>query len=291
MRVKSVIIVISVLSVILLEGAVLAIDQTLLLKLLELKRESYLNRRGELSIDITPVYSQDKSIVPWTITKNYNYNLNTNIRLGLSDRLELSVLVPYTTMQKEVFTNAWNTYRGAGMGDPRFTFQYEMLSEKVNRPATYLTGGLRLPMGKSYFDGVPVNELAPGSGYYATTWGLSFLKSIDPTALFWGFDYQWTFPRADYNPADILGYNLGLAWSLNQSVNLSLGLSGAVVGEDRQVVNGVEQTLNPAYNISGLSVSSNVLVSSGVFVNPSIFFGLTDEESDFIFSLGMSLKR
>jgi len=269
----------------------LAIDQTLLLKLLELKRESYLNRRGELSIDITPVYSQDKSLVPWTITKNYNYNLNTNFRLGLSDRLEFSLLIPFTSMQKEQYVSAWETYRGAGMGDPRFNFQYEMLSEKMNRPATYLTGGLRLPLGKSYFDGLPANELAPGSGYYATTWGLSFLKSIDPTALFWGFDYQWTFPREDYNPADIMGYNIGLAWALNQSVSLSLGLSGAVVGEDKQIVNGLEQTLNPAYNITGLSIGSNVMVSSGLFLNPSVFFGLTDEESDLIFSMGMSLKR
>ena len=275
----------------LLTSSALAIDQTLLLKLLELKRESYLSRRGEFSLDLVGSYSQDKSIIPWSVTKTYYYNLNTTARLGLSDRLEVSLKVPFSSSLREVYISDWSTYRGSGVGDPSLNFQLEILSERINRPATYLTGGVRMPLARSSYDNPPPQEITFGSGHYALTGGLSFLKSIDPCALYWGLEYQWVAPRADFNPADNISYNMGLAWSLNQTVNLSLGMSGAVVGEDQKVISGVETPISSAYNVFGLALGSNVVVSPGLFLNPNLYIGLADEDTDFIFSLGITLRK
>lgn len=281
---------IGLICILLFTGVSLAIDQTLLLKLLELKRESYLSRRGELSLDIAASYSQDKYLVPWSVTKSYYYNLNTTLRLGVSDRLEVNLKVPFSSSLKEVFVTDWVNYRGNGAGDPSFNFQLEILSERINRPATYLTGGVRMPLARSSYDNPPPNEIVFGSGHYALNGGLSFLKSIDPCALYWGLEYQWVAPRENFNPADSVSYNMGLAWSLNQAVSLSLGLSGAVVGEDKRIVSGMETPVSSAYNITGLSLGSNVVVSPGLFLNPNLYMGLADEDTDFVFSLGLTLR-
>jgi hypothetical protein len=271
----------------LFSSAALAIEQSLLLKLLELKRESYLAKRGEVALDLVLSYTQDYSVVPWYVVKSSSYNMNANIRLGISNRLEATLRLPFTSMLRDEFVGSWETYRAAGMRDPIVTFEYELLQERFNRPATYLVVGARLPLGRSSYDGLKSDELALGSGHYATNWGLSFLKSIDPCVVYWGLEYLWTLRRDDYDPADIISYNGGLAWSLNQQASLSLGISGAVVGEDKRS----GQPASTAYNTTALSIGTTFILSPNVYLNPTVMYGLTEEEDDFLFSFGLSMKK
>lgn len=252
-----------------------AIDQSLLLKLLELRRESYLTRRGEVSLDLVASYSQDYSLVPWYLTKNMTCNLSANLRLGISNRLEASLRLPFSLLVQDQFVTSWEAYRSSGMGDPTLAVEYEVLQERFNRPATYLTAGFRLPLGKSVYDDLGSNELALGSGHYAAHCGLSFLKSIDPCVVYWGAQYLWTFKRGEYDPEDVLSYNGGLGWSLNQRVNLSLGLSGSI----------------SAYHSASLSIGSTFVIDPAFYISPTVIMGLTEEEDDFLFSMGVSLRK
>jgi hypothetical protein len=267
-----------------------AIEQSLLLKLLELKRESYISKRGELYADLAPSYTQDQSVIPWAITKNSSANLNLNMRLGMSNRLQASLQIPYSSLSRTIDTNTRQYYKGTGLGDPSLSFQYELLSEKINRPNVYLVWGNTFPLGKSSHNNLAADELPTGSGYFSSSLGFSFLKSIDPCVVYWGGDYQWVFRRGDYDPGDVISYNGGIGVSLNQNINLSLGVVGAVTREDTQMVNGVEQTVSSSSNRTGLVIGSTIIFNPDFYLTPSIIIGATQEENDFLFSFGITRK-
>ena len=271
--------------------SVQAIEQSLLLKLLELKRESYLARRGEVILDLVSSYSQDHTVIPWKVINSSSYDLSATVRLGISNRLEAYLRLPFSSLFKEEFVTDWQRYRAVGMRDPTLGFEYELSQEKFNRPATYLTIGARLPLAKSSYDNLAEDELELGSGHYATNWGLSFLKSIDPCVIYWGLEYLWTFKKEKFDPADLINYYGGLGWSLNQQVSLNLGISGTVVGEDKRIISGVEQVESSAYNLTGMSIGSTFVINPNFCISPTLVLGITDEENDFLFSLGLSFEK
>lgn len=270
--------------------AALAIDQSLLLKLLELKRISYLAKRGELNFDLVPSYNQDSSVVPWSITKNTTTAVDLGLRLGLSSKVEAGVKIPYNTINRKVYASGWESQRGAGFGDPSFSLQLEFLPETYNRPAAYLNLGATLPMAKSSFDVLPAGEIATGNGYFSFNSGISLLKSIDPVVVYGGVGYQMNLRRGNYSAGNSINYNAGLGWSLNESANLSLGISGGIVGEDKQIIGGAEQPVSTGYNHTALSLGSTFIMSRDLFVTPTVSVGLTDEETDFVFSFGVTTK-
>ena len=274
----------------LFESVSLAISETLLFKLLELKRESYLSRRGELNLDIIPSYSQDTALVPWSITKGSVSSVAMNLRFGLSNRLEASLKIPYLAINRKVFISSWESFQGLGIGDPSISTQFELLSESINRPAVYLGLGATLPLTRSTFDDHLPSEIAVGNGYALYDAGLSFLKSLDPAVVYGGIDYQLSQKRGNYDPADALNYNAGIGFALNQSVSLSIGLSGAVVGEARQVTGGVDTTLTSSYNHTALSLGVTLVFWKDLIFNPTVLIGLTEDENDFTFSFGVTKR-
>ncbi len=280
-----------ILLVICLACSAQAIEQSLLFKLLEIRRESYLQKPGEITLDITPYYVQDKALVPWSIIKSYSYNVNTSLRLGISHRLELSLKIPYSATFRETWVGSWESFHGSGAGDPSLSFQYEIIQEKYNRPAVYLIGGLTMPTAKSYLDKIAANEIPIGLGHYSTNWGLTFLKSLDPCVAYWGGEYRWIIKRENYDPADLLTIYGGVGWSLNQQVNISLAFNDTIAGEDKLITDGAEKVVSSAYNQASLCLGSTFIINPKFYINPSIILGMSDEESDYTFSLGFSFVK
>lgn len=280
----------ALLALLIFESASLAISETLLFKLLELKRESYLSRRGELNLDIIPSYSQDTALVPWSITKSSVSSVGMNLRVGVSNRLEASLKIPYLVINRKVFVSSWESFRGSGIGDPSISTQFELLSERFNRPAVYLGLGATLPLTRSSFDNLSPREIAVGNGYALYDAGISFLKSSDPAVIYGGIDYQLSQKRGNYDPADVLNYNTGIGFALNQSVSVSIGISGAVVGEERQVVGGIETPVTSSYNHTALSLGVTLVFWKDLIFNPNVMIGLTEDETDFAFSFGVTKR-
>lgn len=257
-------------SVLWFSQSVQAIDQALLMNLLQLKQESYLSKKGELFLDIIPTYSQDESIVPWSITKFASYGFGLNFRLGLTNRLEAALKLPYSSSFKSVYTSKWDSSSCSGLSDPSLSFRYELQTESFEKPSVYLSLTGTLPLSYNL--------------------GWSFLKSIDPVVVYGGLDYQLNLGRDSYKPGDQIIYNGGLSFALNQQISLSLGLAGAYVTCDRNVVNGVDQPVSSAYNRVGLNLGPTFVISPDLTINPNIFYGLTKEETDFVFSFSLTRR-
>jgi hypothetical protein len=275
-------IIIVLLLTILTAGAARAINQALLLKLLELERESYLSKRGEINLDLTPAYTQDSLLVPWALTQSSLYSCGIGLRVGLSNRVELSLRQPYYYESKKTYTGSWSKMSGSGWGDTSLSLQLQILPESYNNPSTYLNFGASLPTARSQFSGLAPSEIAFGTGYFSCSTGLSFIKSIDPTVLYCGFDYQTNIKRDGYDPADTFSYNGGIGVAINQAVNLSFGLGGAVVGDDA--------IFGPAYQRAAASIGATIIIDNDFYLSPLLSIGLTPEENDYAFTFSLTRK-
>ena len=285
----------SLLALFLFSSASVAIEQTLWLRLLELQKESYLAKKGEWRLSYGVGYGQDLINYPAINAYAYStsYNLPLSLSYGLTPRLELSVRSSFSTTRKKVsILNVDSWYYAGGVGDTRLLAQYEWSAEKINRPQINVTIGLKIPTAPSPYDNLQPDQLPVGNGELASIIGITFLKSSDPCVLYWGGEYEYNWGRDDFKSGDAIRYFGGLSAALNSQINLSLGLSGAVLREDQVIEGGRARTVfgAEAKNRTGLTIGTTYIVDPKFFIEPSVIVGLTDEEEDFSFSLGLTRK-
>lgn len=272
-----------------------AIEQSLWLRLLELQKESYLAKKGEWRLSMGIGYGQD--LVNYPVFNAYSYSTSYNIPLslsyGLTPKLELSVRSSVSGTRKKVsFLNGDSWYYAGGVGDTRLLAQYEWSAEKINRPQINVTVGLKIPTAPSPYDNLQAEQLPIGNGEPATIFGLTFLKSADPCVVYWGGEYEYNWGRDDFKSGDSIRYFGGLSTALNSQINLSLGLSGAILREAQVIEGGRFRAVfgAEAKNRTGLVIGSTYIADPKFFIEPSVIVGLTDEEEDFSFSLGLTRK-
>lgn len=279
----------------LLTSTTFAIEQTLWLRLLELQKESYLAKKGEWRLSYGIGYGQDLINYPAINAYSYStsYNIPISVSYGLTPKLELSLRSSISGNRKKVsILNMDSWYFAGGVGDTRLLAQYEWSAEKINRPQINVTVGLKIPTAPSPYDNLRPDQLPLGNGELASIIGLTFLKSSDPCVLYWGGEYEYNWGRDDFRSGDSIRYFGGLSTALNGQINFSLGLSGAILREDQVIEGGRARTVfgAEAKNRTGLVLGSTYILDPKFFIEPSIIVGLTDEEEDFSFSLGLTRK-
>lgn len=133
-------------------------------------------------------------------------------RAGLYDRLECWLTTPGTyTYIQDVSTNDYVRETDSwDLGDISFGLQYLLIPESEDFPAISITTGVNAPTGKMSYRKVgntwqdPLNN---GSGHWGASFGLSFVRTVDPAILFGGIDYNHSFPNT------IDGYDIDHRWT------------------------------------------------------------------------------
>jgi hypothetical protein len=136
--------------------------------------------------------------------------------------------------------------------------------------------------------------LSLGSGHWEASFGVQFIKTVDPIVLFAGVHYAHPFESRYFvndavravNPGEIGGYNFGFGFAVNENISLSAQISGSYqsnAGADGTTVFG--SSSEPVSLRSALTYRC----SKRTYVEPSVVIGLDDETSDFI--LGISLTH
>ncbi|MGH3428217.1 MAG: hypothetical protein ACRDQZ_11745 [Mycobacteriales bacterium] len=179
--------------------------------------------------------------------------LFNTLRYGLTNRLEVELVVPWvaradrvTTVQTVTpatdLTDTFNI-RGAGLGDVEGTLRYQINAGNNGWPV--FIGSFRVvsDAGKGPFD-VPYNDqgvaekLPTGSGFWVINPQLAAIYPLDPIVLFGSMGYQHSFGRninrmfgsgqsivdvGKVTPGDSVSAALGFAFSLNSHFSYSLG--------------------------------------------------------------------
>jgi hypothetical protein len=114
--------------------------------------------------------------------------------------------------------------------------------------------------------------------------GVSLVKTIDPVVFFGSLGYTWTLEQGDADPGDQIPYSIGMGFSLNDRVSVSMAMAGAAIR--RTEIDGNEIG-GSGLDINSLQFTTTVQMAKRVYVEPFVGFGLTDESPDFLVGINV----
>ncbi|WP_256582241.1 hypothetical protein [Pseudomonas sp. MYb185] len=250
------------------------------------------------------------------------FTFDLTARYNWRQRWQFDINVPYiyreTTYQSAGAGGASNSYSEATVkGDPELGdisvgVAYKFLDEGPSRPDAVVSLRVKAPTGNHPYGiklhQVPGNDnltvpdsLPTGNGVWATTAGLSLVKTVDPAVLFGNIAYTHNFARnfgdissqqgvavpGRVDLGDYFQFGLGMAFALNERMSMSMSFSELISRSSRikyregnwQTVNGSDA--NAAYFNIGMTLAA----SDRLTVVPNLSIGLTPDAPDFSVSL------
>lgn len=198
-----------------------------------------------------------------------------SVRYGLLDDLQLFAGIPLVyrnTTQKlgsREVANSESTY----WGEVTAGLRYAALHEGLGYPSVILS----------------VNGIVPTRD---SPWGIggsiALTKSLDPAVLFANIGFQHYFndsvralPRLQ--PEDQVNATAGIAYALNDTLTLSTSIAGVFSAQTR-FSNGL---VLPAQERYSLRFALTAFLTDGLFIEPSVSFGLNGNSSDVTFGLNL----
>ena len=249
-----------------------------------LRRESVLLRPREFDLEGGLNYQVDEVRIPGLQNRRQReFTVPLSARIGVMERIEAFATLPlmYGTLENNNFGDVQNNSE-FGLGDLSAGAKFLCFSESPPWPETVLSLGFIAPTGSKPTD---MDQIALGSGHWAVSGGVQFIKTLDPVVIFWGLSYSHLFaakryysaPDQDVQPGELFGYNLGLAFAINDNVSVSALVLGYYFSEDK--IDGVTISGSSRDTVS-LRLALTHRVNRNTYVEPSLSFGLTTEAPD-----------
>jgi hypothetical protein len=256
-----------------------------------LRQSAVLLRPGQLEVEAAPGYLRDQSVSPFLNAKLRQFRMPLSARIGLFPRGEGYVTVPVAYVHRELaFAESAVTHRESGLGDAAAGLNFEIAAETARRPDIIASVSVSAPSGSK-----PDEEgLSLGSGHWEAGFGVQFIKTVDPVALFGGVSFTHLFDARYYlndgvhavDPGMTAGYNFGFGFAVNENISLSAQLAGnyqsASRADGKKVFGSSREPLS-------LRSALTYRLSGKTYIEPSLTIGLDDDTPDFI--LGISLTR
>lgn len=255
-------------------------------------------------------------------TKSDLFTLDLTGRWGVTDRLQLDLNIPFLYRSSDFFSGGAGGAAGVtskadvsngDLGDMSVGMFYQLWRETVNRPDLILSARLKAPTGKKPYgmkvvqpDPTNTNlnvpeDLPTGSGVWAASLGLSFLKTSDPAILFGNVGIIHNFKRSfddistqtgivqpgevDLRRAFLWGAGIGFA--INERMSMSFAFNQLLQQSARQKPAG--QPWQSIVGSDANAASFNVGVTYGLGEQTTLIanlgIGLTPDAPDFSLNL------
>ncbi len=235
---------------------------------------------------LTPAFS-------WTQAGSADvYGMSLGASTGLPAGLMLSLGLPY----REVDT-PWGS--NSGGGDVSLGLSKLLWNEAPGRPSLVASLGYTHDNGKDPFGEVPI-----GTGFRGISVGLSALQRISPLAFYGNLSWSHAYARmASWSgsegrpafdgrlaPRNAWGAGLGVSLAVTPEVSLDLGWATAFGYGTR-----VEPVDAPSFTTarsraSYLNFGSSIRLSRHLLLNVSLGAGVSQQASDFIFSVALPYR-
>ena len=151
-----------------------------------LRQNSVLLRPRQVEFEAGLTYLGNQSVSSVANFKFRQFQLPLTLRFGLLDRIEGFLAMPIAYAQQELsFADSSTKKDKFGVGDATGGLNFEIFRENARWPEIITTLRIMAPTGDQPQEG----GLSLGSGHWAGTVGLQFIKTTDPIVLFWGFQY------------------------------------------------------------------------------------------------------
>lgn len=236
------------------------------------------------------------------------------LRLGLTDRMEISGKIPFVYRDDRVEStiisqqdtpgepNFLQTLDGSGLGDIELGVQYQLNDGRAGWP--YFVANLRAKSttGRGPFKvdrdraGLET-ELATGSGFWSVEPSLTVIHQTDPAVLFANVGYIWNMAKdvnalagtariGRVNPGDTISASMGVGFALNERFSMSLGYQHNYIFGTKSVINN-RTVNNQDFQVGSLLVGMSLGVGAATGLNMTVAVGVTEESPDVEFSIRM----
>lgn len=188
---------------------------------------------------------------------------------------------------------------GAALGDVSLGLRWQPFALKRGAPVTTLFGTFSTATGDSPYKIDPNTDLSSGKGYYATSFGASASKVIDPAVVFGSLSYTMGFDVTDldqargnrilteFHPGDSVSFSMGMAYALSYDLSISVSYQQSYAFQSEYLFHNGDFVGSEDSTSASLSSSVGVRMSPKRIVNIGFGFGLTEEASDV--TIGISL--
>lgn len=264
-------------------------------------REYTLAKKGTLAFEYSLAYSYFSSdVIQQSLTVEHisDHSLTNSVfvQYAMRDNMTFSTTIPFVYQFDKVGTT--EAREVTDLGDVSFGLGWQPLKSGGKFPTAIVNGGLTVPLGRSPYEIVVDKDLSTGSGFYSARLGVSLSRSVDPIMTFGSLSYTYKLDVKDIaqrrsggrilegvTPGNSIGFGIGIGYALSYKVSLNMSYSYNYTFETTYYWKGQESTT------SGTGVSSTLSVGTGWRLTPTrsinfgVGIGLTDNASDFSFSL------
>jgi len=220
------------------------------------------------------------------------FGIITSYHLGLPKNVEVYLIVP-TFWKNRVIRDLIEVEEtecsNVGVGDLLVGTKFIIFQQEKSILDIIGSLEVNMPTGDHpYFK--ESEELGLGSGHWSVSTGLSVIKSCDPAVIYGGVTYTYAFEEIyDENriqPGRIIGYNLGMAFLINDKLTVNGNLIGNYQTEAK-----INSEKIPFSSVEPIMLRTSIMYAlrKNAFIEPSIVFGLNDDTSDS--SVGLSYGR
>ncbi len=247
-------------------------------------------------------------------------------RLGVTDRLQLDVNVPYLVRRAYyksggaggnasglVEATTWN----AGLGDVNAGFSYRMSAETLKLPDIVASVRIKAPTGRDPF-GIELvdvagsqgnlkvpQQLSFGTGLWATSAGFSVLKSLDPMVVFGSVTYFHNFRKSfgDISEApgdqpgrvdigDAFQYGAGVAFALNERSSLSTSFTQRFVRSTwlRSKGGDWQKIIGSMANVALINFGATFGLTDKIALLGNVSVGMTSDAPNMVVSLMLPIR-
>ncbi len=249
-----------------------------------LRQTSVLLNPGEMEAEIDFNYMSNEFSSSIYKSRFRQFQVPLSFRIGLFSRAEGFLSMPLSHERQEIsFADQGTSQTAKGAGDAQAGLNYEIHPETPDWPDIIAALSLKAPTG-----GKPGEAgLSTGSGHWAGTLGVQFIKTTDPIVLFWGVRYTHAFAASHYlndgvhrvEPGDTAEYNFGFGFAVNDRVSLSVQDTGSYQWETRSDGSAVSGS---ATETASFRSALTFRISRQTYIEQSLSIGLNDDTPDFV---------
>ncbi len=232
---------------------------------------------------------------------------SSRFRMGLTDRLEADVRVPYVYRNDQTTStviggaSTSNRIEGHDIGDIDMGLAYQINRGREGWP--FLVANLRYksdtgtgPYDVTYDSNNVALSLPTGTGFHSAEASLTLIKVTDPAVLFTNLGYVHSFGRdidktfnttriLDVTPGSAINFSGGLGFSINQDTSFTLGYKHSYVFGTEQTAmdtgsGSIVRTKSDDQNVGALLIGASYRVTPKTNVNFTVEVGATRDAPD-----------
>lgn len=263
-------------------------------------REYTMMQQGkvEMQYGLSYSYVSSNEIVSSTRIEpraNHTITNSINVQYGLLKNVAVGVNLPYVYAYDK--TGSASAKKTSDMGDISLNLSYQPFKTSSDLPNTTITMGATLPTGRSPYKINRDTDLSTGGGHYGVSLGVNMSKSVDPAMIYGSVSCGYSFerdglnqyingamldgvePGMSYHAAFGLAYSISYALSMNVSFNYGYGSTTVYH------FSNAADSRTPSYSTASLGIGIGWRVSQLTTLSLGLSIGLTNNDSDFGFSL------